>query len=276
MNKEESHLENVELVTPFVMTIVGPKRVGKTTFIRTLLTKNLLQKCKHVVVFSKTAHLSRDFDWLESHPGITSTIFAPGKTPDSDETIDYAEIAKRLFKRLITLLQTEGTCPSVLLILDDLAADPIMSEASPVVKECITHRHINMSMICVGHAYRGAIGIPKAMRLQIDYCIFFNPSSMKELEDVLKDTLFSTDVKTAIQEVREILTVPFNYIVYKPAAAYSEKLLINFKEPLDSLQSRKRQKELDEKITKRKRVKAMLKSLRKRTKKEIPEDGDQE
>jgi hypothetical protein len=55
---------------------------------------------------------------------------------------------------------------------------------------------------------------------------------MSELETILKEVLFSTHLKQAREKAVELFTIPYNYLVWTPAAPYFDKLTMNFTERL--------------------------------------------
>ena len=212
------------LKPPFIMSVVGPKRTGKTTFIKNLLKDHLLQHFKYVIIFSPTAELSGDFDEIANDK--RSTFIKKTKTED------FGNCAKSLFERLETLKLDDGQAPNTLLLLDDCGTDPILNANSMLDKYSIRHRHAGLSILAVGHSLRGTCGLPKALRQQVDVAVFFNPSSMSEMEAILKEVLFSQHLKAAKQKAVEVFGQPYNYIAWIPAAPYFQKLLINFETPL--------------------------------------------
>lgn len=217
-------MDNIKL--PFIITVIGPKRTGKTTFIKKWLDEVLLDKFKYVILFSPTAELSSDFSTIAQDERVHFIMKC--------DSSDFADCAKNLFERLETLKKGEGHAPPTLLILDDCGTDPIMQQNSILDKYCIRHRHSELSILAVGHSLRGTCGIPKAFRSQIDMAILFNPNSMSEMETILKEVLFSSDLKTAKQKAVEAFSEPYNFIVWKPSAPYYDKLTINFEDPLVS------------------------------------------
>lgn len=209
--------------SPFIMTVTGPKRTGKTTFIRDLVKQNLSKEFRYIIVMSATCDLSGDFDFVKEIPAARYSIV------DSSFTDKCAAILEKLEAK-----QRNGMQQKTLLILDDLATDPILNPKSILDSYCIRHRHVGLSIIVVGHALRGTCGLPKALRSQIDYNIIFNPASMTEMETILKEALMNNDLREAKNKIKEVFSVPYNFIMYEPAKPYYEKMMINAKTPLIS------------------------------------------
>lgn len=213
-----------DIKLPFIISVIGPKRTGKTTFIKKWLDQALLDHFRYVVLFSPTAELSSDFTDLQDDNRITLIM----KTKSSE----FESSAEKLFDKLETLKKTDGFAPPTLLILDDCGTDPILNANSTLDKYCIRHRHAELSILAVGHSLRGTCGLPKAFRSQMDMAILFNPNSMSELETILKEVLFSEHQQIARRKAVEVYSEDYNFIVWRPAATYYEKLMINFTEPL--------------------------------------------
>lgn len=213
-----------DIKLPFIISVIGPKRTGKTTFINKWLDQTLLKHFRYVVLFSPTAELSGDFNALLHDDRVRVIV----KTRSED----FPGTAKDLFERLEHLKKEQGFAPPTLLILDDCGTDPIMNKDSVLDRYCIRHRHAELSILAVGHALRGTCGLPKSFRSQIDMAILFNPNSMSELETILKEVLFSEHQATARRRAVEVFSEDYNYIVWRPAASYYDKLKINFDEPL--------------------------------------------
>lgn len=232
---------------PFIISVVGPKRTGKTYFINKLLRDHLLDKFRYVVIFSPTAELSGDFDDVMEDRRATFI--------KKCDTKEYEECARKLFDQLEGLKKSEGKAPNTLLILDDCGTDPILNANSVLDKYSIRHRHASLSILAVGHSLRGTCGLPKAFRQQLDMAIFFNPTSMSEMEAILKEVLFSQHLKAARQRAVEVFNEDYNFIVWTPSAPYKRKLMINFTDPLISeavvngetkkVKSRKRRKQIN-------------------------------
>jgi len=191
---------------------------------------------RYVIIFSPTAELSGDFDEIIEDKRATFI-----KKCDSE---DFAKCAKALFEKLEKLKLGEGEAPPTLLILDDCGSDPILNANSPLDKYSIRHRHAGLSILAVGHSLRGTCGLPKALRQQVDYSVFFNPTSMSEMEAILKEVLFSQHLKAARAKAVDVFSEPYNYIVWTPSAPYRDKLMINFETPLiveESVKKRRKQ-----------------------------------
>lgn len=208
---------------PFVLTVTGPKRAGKTHFLRALLKQQLIERFRYIVVLCPSLHLSGDYKFLKEQPYAQYIL---KHNPD-----EFSETCTKLFNK-IESMKLEGKSLQTLLLMDDCATRSILNNNSVVDKYIIMHRHSNLSMIIVGHSLRGVTGLPKGIRLTIDYNVIFKPASMLELETILKESLFSEDVKAAKLATRRVFNDKYNYIVHIPAATYNNTLLVNFKIPL--------------------------------------------
>jgi hypothetical protein len=207
----------------FIISVTGPKRAGKTTFIRNMLTNHLLPKFNTVIVMSPTLKLNEDFEFLRDQ---NTTKFKFVHT-------NFKEEFRDLFEHMEYLKERDGDeTPQVLVVMDDCATNPILNAGSIVDVKCIRHRHAKVSILVVGHAYRGVCGLSKSLRSQIDYAIIFNPASIMEIDTILKDCVFPEEVRACREKVKEIFSTKYNYIVYQPAETYERKLLVNFEEPL--------------------------------------------
>ena len=187
-------MENIKI--PFIISIIGPKRTGKTTFLKKWLNTALLKKFRYIILLSPTAKLSGDFEELADN----DTVHFIMKSDPSK----FADTSKALFDRLEQLKTREGRAPPTLLILDDCGTDAIMNQNSILDKYCIRHRHSELSILAVGHSLRGTCGLPKSFRSQMDMAILFNPNSMSELETIFKEVLFSEHLKEAKRKAIEV------------------------------------------------------------------------
>lgn len=206
------------------MTVTGPKRVGKTTFIRELLKKCLLDEFEYVVVMTPTGQLSGDFDFLDEQRKAKYIV--------NTDPSDFEDMALQLFQKQEELQLKNKQAPRTLVILDDCATNKILRERSVLDKYIIRHRHAQLSFLIVGHSLRGVCGLPKSIRMQIDYNIIFNPASMSELETILKEAILPVHLKGTKERVVAAFQQPYNYIVYQPAERYSHRLLLNWKKPM--------------------------------------------
>lgn len=207
----------------FIMTVTGPKRAGKTTFIREFMKDHLIDIFPYIVVMCPTLKLNHDFDFLRDQNNAKYMFVDNG----------FSQTCRDIFERMEFLKERDGDeTPQTLLILDDCATNKIMSQNSVLDKYCIRHRHANISLLIVAHSYRGVCGLPKSLRSQIDYNVIFNPASITEVDTILKDCVFSEEVRVIRKKVKKIFSTKYNYIVYQPAEIYSRKLLLNWETPL--------------------------------------------
>jgi hypothetical protein len=169
-----------------------------------------------VIVFSPTAQLSKDFDFLDDQ---TSTKFIVYQGGFKEE---FLKLTQRLEE-----LQLAKKAPETLLVVDDLATNPILRQDSVIDKYAIRHRHARLSMMVVGHSLRGVCGLPKSLRSQIDYNILFNPASMTELYTLIKECVFPRDIKTVVLNTEALFSTLYNYMIFEPAAVYERKLVDN-------------------------------------------------
>jgi hypothetical protein len=107
-----------------------------------------------------------------------------------------------------------------------------MAQNSILDRYSIQHRHVNLSILAVGHSFRGIGGLPKTLRLQVDYGVFFSPASVTELETIVKDVSFASDRDELLARARDVFKKKYNFIVFQPSAPLSRRLLVNFKTPL--------------------------------------------
>jgi len=245
-------IENLKL--PFIMMVTGPKRTGKTTFIRNLFKEGILKEIDYVVVMAPTLHLNGDFDFLKEQKEMKYMMFHENfefqveKLFQRMEQLAEGRLAKLRELEEKKLKPTEPVkedlrpgdvsvavprdtdvphVPNTLLVLDDCATNSILSRASILDAYSIRHRHSNISMIVVGHNFKGVAGLPKAIRTQIDYNVIFNPSSISELETIIRDCLFKEDAKIAIENTKVVFNELYNYIIYTAAEVYNRRLLTN-------------------------------------------------
>jgi hypothetical protein len=182
---------------------------------------------------SATADLSGDFEFIKEIPAVRYTIISSSFTQRCASMFEELESKQR-----------DGAGRKTLLILDDLATDPILNPKSVLDSYCIRHRHVGLSLIVVGHALRGTCGLPKALRSQIDYNIIFNPASMTEMETILREAVMNHDITQAKKRIIDVFSVPYNFLIYEPAKPYYQKMMINGNIPLISnFNSKKRKRE---------------------------------
>jgi hypothetical protein len=221
-----------DLRMPFIMTVTGPKWAGKTTFITGLVKDYIMKRLDFVIVFCPTCQLNDDYGFIKEQYKVPYTIIVKKFDDNMEELIKGLE---ELYSENINEDDDEfmrREKKEILMILDDCGTDPILERHSSLAKYCIKHRHISLSVIVVGHSFRGDVGVPKSIRSQMDYAVFFKPASIKELHSILEDSLFKDELKVARDKCREIFSEKYKYIVYIPSNTYQKTILINFEEPL--------------------------------------------
>ena len=212
-----------EIKPQFVLTVTGPKESGKTTWLRELIQDHLLDMFPKIIVMSPTLDLSGDFDFLREQE--KSEFFL------SEDPSEYDEQMQEIINTQRFLIERDKA-DNVLIVLDDCATESICKQNSILDKFCIRHRHYLISLIIVGHKFRGNCGLPTGLRSQINSNIIFNPSSMSELELLLKEAVLSDHLKEAKKRAVEVFSSKFNYIVFTPSNVYFKRLMINYEEPL--------------------------------------------
>ena len=252
---------------PFVMAVTGPKRSGKTTLVRNMITDYFLDKFNTIVVLAPTLRRSKDYEFLRNQKKANFYL--------QDKRECFGTDIQKVFKKCDDLADQGKEC-HILLILDDCGTDRIMDQRGFLDEYSIQHRHSNLSILIVAHSLRGAGGQPKTLRLQNDYNIIFSPASMVELNQILKDCLLPVDVAHATRNIIKVFSEKYNYVVYQSAETYPRKMLVNFKIPLleyapddgnnDTLVTTTTNRQSS---TKRKR-KEMKNSSNKRVRKEVP------
>ena len=185
-------VEDVDLPENFVLSIVGPRRSGKTTFSLALIKKMMSEKRfseDNVILLSPTAHLSQSYKAFK-------------KIQSFKDPSEYKQIIFELLEMQADLLDSMGNdkAPQVLLILDDCINETVITRGALAEKISTIGRHSNLSLIIACQALKG---LSKKTRLNSDVVMLYAPFNVAEIEDYLTEFCFSSDkklLKTKVQE----------------------------------------------------------------------------
>jgi hypothetical protein len=150
----------------FAMTITSKRRTGKS-----VLLKDLCHKIKNwyqdVFVFSLTAHLQPDlFDFVKKENVINAF--------NEDRIKQIWDTQEKLVMKLKKLEISEDKIPKVLLLFDDLIADPRVRKSDILNRLFIAGRHVHFAQIFITQTF---CGVPPTIRTNVDVAVAFHLNS---------------------------------------------------------------------------------------------------
>jgi hypothetical protein len=156
----------------FAMTITSKRNTGKSVLLKDLCyqIKNWYQE---VFVFSLTAHLQPDlFDFIKKENVINAF--------DEDRIKQIWETQEKVVMKLKKMEIEPDKIPKVLLLFDDLIADPRVKKSDILNRLFIAGRHVHFAQIFITQTFKG---IPPTIRTNVDIAVAFYLNSYDDRDE---------------------------------------------------------------------------------------------
>jgi hypothetical protein len=210
----------MKFVDHFFLSVIGPRRSGKSVLIKKLLKENLKNRFKknNVIIICPTMEFNNDYD-------------------DFKEAQKFSIIDNTLVSELIDeqsrLIKTygKGRTPSVLLILDDCADSNLMSFRGIMDTIAIKGRHMKISCILTSQRLSA---VSRTIRLNSDYMIIYSPYNISEVQQFLNEYCMKEYQKNLSNIMIDVFREPYQFIfINNLEKDQTKKILKNFDNVLE-------------------------------------------
>lgn len=203
----------------FFMAMIGARRSGKSTLMKTLLANDLKERFdeENIFIFCPSIDLNDDFEGLNK----------ARKFSEPDEAVIYAIMDEQLHN-----IKTYGKkrTPEVLVIFDDCADNRIIQFGGAIDKLAVRGRHYK---ICVIVSSQRLSALSRTARLNSDYFLVFSPYNLSETEALLEQYVLKQDRKRYMKAFQEYWNTEYSYIlVDNSERAQKKKIKLGFNEIL--------------------------------------------
>jgi phenylalanyl-tRNA synthetase alpha subunit len=196
--KKFNLIEDLKERKNFSITVTAKRNTGKSVLTRDLCS-HMIGWFNQVYVFSLTANLQPDlFDFVDPDNVINSF--------NENLLIKLWEQQEQLVLKMKAAKVKEDEIPRMLIIFDDLIADPKVRNSTILKRIFIASRHVKISLIFLTQSF---VGIPPVMRVNTDVAICFYLDSQDNREAFAKQYLSTRSTKVGMLILEKITTVPY-------------------------------------------------------------------
>jgi len=196
----------MELVENFVITMVAPRRKGKSYLIKHMLKNGLMDDFDRIKIFARSSDSNSDYDEFRDEKDVE--IYADFTQQDIEDIFLEQEKCTKSVKR--SLDSSEWECPRTLLILDDVIDSGILNFKGIVDRVAERGRHIGLSLILTSQRLRA---VSPSIRMNSDYFIIFATSMIAELEKFLEEYVFRVERPILISKLRQLFDIPRAFLL---------------------------------------------------------------
>lgn len=210
----------MKLETPFNTLIAGSTQTGKSFLARKLLREGLMDEHDRVIICSPTAGISGDWDEFQTKKNKEKlSIFTE---PDQ-----FVPVVQELINDTHKLAELYGKkrLPKVLLLIDDCLGHPVLRRDGPLDRFTTASRHFKVSIWVL---IQKITGIPRTMRCNTRYGIFFSATNFGEVERLLSEYVVQGQRREFVQKLEAIYDVKYNFVLtdnYEPRL--SKRIRVN-------------------------------------------------
>jgi hypothetical protein len=186
----------------FAMTITSKRNTGKSVLLKDLCyqIKNWYQE---VFVFSLTAHLQPDlFDFVKKENVINAF--------DEERIKQIWDTQENLVMKLKKMKVKPEEIPKVLLLFDDLIADPNVRKSDILNRLFIAGRHVHFAQIFITQTFKG---VPPTIRTNVDIACAFYLNSYDDRDEFSGQYLSTKNKKLGMNIFDRITKEPYQAIV---------------------------------------------------------------
>lgn len=191
------------LASNFVMTMIAPRRSGKSYLIKEMLNGGLMEQFDHIYIFCPSISFNDDYDDFKHEENVH--LITEPKESLIMEIILKHEVLKNACK-----YKTDEYCPSTLLVLDDLIDSGIFNFKGVVDRIAERGRHIEMSLIV---SSQRLTAVSRSVRINSDYFIIFAPASISEVEKFVEQFLPRAGRSKTITMLNDLYSEQFQFLI---------------------------------------------------------------
>lgn len=183
---------------PFLLTIVAPRKSGKTNLLLDMLLDEdkYCKKFDIIIIWSRTFHHDSKWKNIKLPEGSVFTVF------NEDEAETLMKVAEHVAERKVV---------NALFIFDDMITDGIMNPHRMGVLESIAvrGRHANVSLIIITQQY---MALTSAVRNNSTNTVVFRIRNGDELEKVARENRESLSVDEFFDLYNYATNEPFSFL----------------------------------------------------------------
>lgn len=216
-----------------VVTIVAPRRSGKSHLMKMILRTSFEDIYDHIILMCPSLSLNEDYDEFIDNSkytfidtvdaGIIDELFE--KQSDCRKQVLKAQRAKKdkkkkkkdiLFENheiempLHRDKEAEYVCPRTLVILDDVVDSGVLRFGGAVDKIAERGRHMNISAFISAQRLSA---VSRSVRLNSDYFIIFSPFSISEIEQFLENFVSKSMVKEMRSSLARLFEKKYEFLI---------------------------------------------------------------
>lgn len=240
---------------PFTLTIVASKGGGKTSLLLNMLLNPHLFKGKfnRIIVVSPTAKLDAKMNILRETPDLTVVnhkLLKAMKVKKRIEIGDFSEDQHHYENRLtdedflddinttflpdiiseqkeIITRYGKDTADTVLIILDDLAAERKFFDSKMTKKAIFNSRHVKISIIITTQAY---ICIPPQIRLNNSNLILYQSANKREIQKIYDENNSHLTFNEFYQMYQKVVSEPYGFLQCNYQNTNNKRFIKNMEE----------------------------------------------
>jgi hypothetical protein len=184
------------------MTITSRRNTGKSVLLKDLCS-HIKDWFQEVYVFSLTAQLQPDlFDFVKKENVIDAF--------DEDRIQQIWDAQSNHVLKLQQLKVEHDKIPKVLLLFDDLIADPRVRKSDVLNRLFIAGRHAHFAQIFITQTFTG---VPPVIRTNVDVAIAFHLNSYDDRDAFSRQYLSTKNNKLGLNIFDKITKVPYQAII---------------------------------------------------------------
>lgn len=193
-----------DLVDYACIVSFGPRRSGKSTLMRMMLSSGLVDDYDNLFIFAPSSDMNGDYDDFKDEKNVT--IY-------SDPT---AELVNHIFNSQAKLKKAQRAnttgviCPSTVMIFDDIIDAHLVCNFGPVDRVAERGRHVDMAVFVLVQKLSAA---SRSVRINADYLFMFAPFSISETEQFLEQFVSRTNKRDLHELLQELFSYPYLFIL---------------------------------------------------------------
>jgi hypothetical protein len=222
------------LVDNFVMTLVAPRRSGKSWFIKSMLKQpEFLERFDHIVIMCPSLKYNDDYaEFMDRDDELFTFIGDPTKAILEDLFNQQCDAKERVRaqERMLNKKKSGPSalpeddlleCPKTLVILDDMIDSGLMNFHGACDKFAERGRHIDFCLILTSQRNSA---VSRSVRINSDLFVIFCPYSISEIEQFLEQFVSRGQKKVIRKALDEIFNEKYQFVLLDNAQTTGKKL----------------------------------------------------